>query len=133
MPERSGSAQDETAPPGVIIPLDVVPTSSAHTASTHTVSAHVAARPADTTGKPYSPERQRDWVRLIVTCGLLLTFGYIVVWATIESASYPAHWQQTKEMLQIILPALTGIIGTVIGFYFGTAAASGNRSPSDDL
>ena len=44
--------------------------------------------------------------------------------------SYPALWAQTKEMLQIILPALTGIIGTVIGFYFGTAAASkGQGSP----
>jgi len=28
-------------------------------------------------------------------------------------------WTQTKEAFGIILPALTGILGTVIGFYFG--------------
>lgn len=82
--------------------------------------------------KPYSPERQRDWVRLIVACGLLLILGYLVVFATVESASYPSHWQQTKEMLQIILPALTGIIGTVIGFYFGTTAANQSSGSSQD-
>ncbi len=117
----------ELPPQGVILPLDVVP----------------SPLPARTTGiqnsvpnprpKAYSPERQRDWVRLIVACGLLLTLGYLVVFATIEATSWPAHWAQTKEMLQIILPALTGVIGTVIGFYFGvTAVANGNNQSSND-
>ncbi len=72
-------------------------------------------------------------MRLIVACGLLLILGYLVVFATIEATSWPAHWAQTKEMLQIILPALTGVIGTVIGFYFGvTAVANGNNQSSND-
>ncbi len=121
-----GSFSDEQPPSGVIIPLDIVP--SAARASAHVANRGVDELPA----KPYSPERQRDWVRLIVACGLLLILGYLVVFATVESASYPSHWQQTKEMLQIILPALTGIIGTVIGFYFGTTAANQSSGGSQD-
>ncbi len=127
MPPIDHGAPEETPPSGLIVPLDIVP---GH--------AHPAALPSQTPpkslpGKPYSPERQRDWVRLIVTCGFLLILGYLVVFATVECTSYPIHWAQTKEMLQIILPALTGIIGTVIGFYFGTAAAANGNKSGDDL
>ena len=97
------------------MPLDVVRSSGQ-------ISAATAPRldEDEPKQKPYSPEKQRDYVRLTVTVGLLFIFGYLVVFASIESASWPQHWQQTKEMLQIILPAITGIIGTVIGFYFGS-------------
>lgn len=80
--------------------------------------------------EPYSPEKQRDSVRLIVTIGLLLLLGWVVVWACIESASWKDHWERTKEMLQIILPALTGLIGSVVGFYFGSGVkgAGGDSS-----
>ena len=116
----------ELPPQGVILPLDVVP-SPLHARSLESHSSAPNPQP-----KAYSPERQRDWVRLIVACGLLLILGYLVVFATIEATSWPAHWTQTKEMLQIILPALTGVIGTVIGFYFGvTAVANGNNPPND--
>ena len=107
---------DDRPPEGVILPLDVVPTAS-------TASPATSGRSNTRAGeKPYSSEKQHDYVRLTVTVGLLAIFGYLVVFASIESTSWPAHWQQTKEMLQIILPAITGIIGTVIGFYFGSAA-----------
>ncbi len=125
-PGSPGSSSDEQPPSGVIIPLDIVPSAAKASLRASTQGGPLDDLPA----RPYSPERQRDWVRLIVTCGLLLILGYLVVFATVESASYPAHWSQTKEMLQILLPALTGIIGTVIGFYFGTAAA--NQSGSRD-
>jgi hypothetical protein len=73
---------------------------------------------------PYIPEKQQDYVRLTFTIGLLLMFGWVIVWASIESASWPSHWDQTKDMLQIILPALTGLIGSVSGFYFGSRGNS---------
>jgi len=73
----------------------------------------------------YIPEKHRDYVRLIVTVGLLAMLGWVIVWSCIEAASWPSHWAQTKEMLQTILPALTGLIGSVIGFYFGSR---GNES-----
>jgi hypothetical protein len=76
---------------------------------------------------PYIQEKQQDYVRLTFTVGLLLMFGWVIVWASIESASWPSHWEQTKDMLQIILPALTGLIGSVSGFYFGSR---NNTKPS---
>jgi hypothetical protein len=72
----------------------------------------------------YIQEKQQDYVRLIVTIGLLLMFAWVIVWASIESASWKNHWDQTKDMLQIILPALTGLIGSVLGFYFGSRGNS---------
>ena len=118
---------DELPPEGIILPLDVVPTGARR--------ASIVSSPADEQPEqtPYSPEKQRDYVRLTVTVGLLAIFGYLVVFASIESTSWPAHWQQTKEMLQIILPAITGIIGTVIGFYFGSTATNGNQPSNDDI
>ncbi len=119
-PSNAG-AGDDLPPEGIILPLDVVPSDVRRPAT-------VALRPEkDLEKKPYSPEKQRDYVRLTVTIGLLVIFGYLVVFASVESASWPAHWGQTKEMLQIILPAITGIIGTVIGFYFGSTATRDHR------
>jgi hypothetical protein len=76
----------------------------------------------------YIPEKQQDYVRLTFTVGLLLMFAWVIVWASIESASWPAHWDQTKDMLQIILPALTGLIGSVSGFYFGSRTNTPGKS-----
>ncbi len=124
-PVKSGQEHDAT-PEGVILPLDVVTEPARRSWTPQAPSVTVA----DT--QKYAPERQRDVVRLIVTCGLLCILGYLVVFATIESASYPSHWAQTKELLQILLPALTGIIGTVIGFYFGTVSAGQAKNSGDD-
>jgi hypothetical protein len=81
-----------------------------------------------TVSESYIPDKQRDYVRLIVTVGLLLIFGFVVVWSYVEARSWSNHWAQTKEMLQIILPALTGLIGSVIGFYFGSGVNSTSTS-----
>ena len=125
MPDLT-QAHEDLPPEGIILPIDVVPSGSLRSAS---IAPRVEDDPEQ---KPYSPEKQHDYVRLTVTLGLLAIFGYLVVFASIESASWPAHWQQAKEMLQIILPAITGIIGTVIGFYFGSAATAGKGQSGDD-
>ncbi len=69
----------------------------------------------------YNPEKRRDYVRLVISVGLLLILGFVVVWACVESASWKDHWEQTKEMLQIVLPAIVGLIGSALGFYFGSS------------
>ncbi len=72
--------------------------------------------------RPYEPERQRDIVRTFVTLGLLASFLGLIFWACRESVTSAVVWAQTKDMMQIILPALSGLLGSVIGFYFGSGA-----------
>jgi len=62
-----------------------------------------------------------DWLRFIVTllfsAALVAFCGFFLYYAvTIQG---DGTWKQAKEAFGIILPALTGTLGTVIGFYFG--------------
>ncbi len=69
---------------------------------------------------------------MIVTISVLGMFGYLIVFASIASLSWKEHWNQTKEMLQMILPAVTGLIGSVTGFYFGTQVNGDKSDKSTD-
>lgn len=73
--------------------------------------------------KPYDPTRAQDHVRLIVTGGLLFMLLVVLIWGCWESASWNDHWEHAKELLQIFVPALIGLLGSVIGFYFGSKKA----------
>lgn len=68
---------------------------------------------------PYNPEPQRDYVRAIITIVLVVAFLALLADACVASFAAKEHWEQTKEMLQILLPALTGLLGSALGFYFG--------------
>jgi hypothetical protein len=79
-----------------------------------------AQTPFDPKGEWKSSE-QADKLRIGITylfsVALVIFLGVFLYDAvTIEG---PGTWTQTKEAFGIILPALTGILGTVIGFYFG--------------
>jgi glucose uptake protein GlcU len=65
----------------------------------------------------YDPEPRRDWVRAAITLGLIAAFLVIIGFAL-----YSTHgdYEKTKEMLDKLLPALTGLIGSALGFYFGS-------------
>lgn len=91
-----------------------------------TVSPEPIAPAAHYTLEPYNPEEQRDYVRMFVTVGLLALFAFIIVWVAIKSSGSHDTWKQTEDMLTIVLPALTGLIGSVLGFYFGSQK---NRPP----
>jgi hypothetical protein len=85
-------------------------------------------------GIPIPPE---DWLRMFVTVLFsvaLVTFlgVYLYDAVTIQGNG---TWAQAKEAFGVILPALTGTLGTVIGFYFGNRTkpqqvVSRNREPS---
>lgn len=87
-----------------------------------------AASTAAGAWQTYVPERQRDIVRMFVTLGLLSSFVGIIFWACRESINSATQWSQTKDMLQIVLPAVSGLLGSVIGFYFGSSAGTDRRS-----
>jgi hypothetical protein len=62
-----------------------------------------------------------DWLQIVVTLlfsvALIAFLGLYLYYAVaIQSDTI---WTRAKETFGVILPALTGILGTVIGFYFG--------------
>lgn len=65
----------------------------------------------------YDPEPRRDWVRAIITFGLVIAFLVVIGFSL-----YATHgdYEKTKDMLDKLLPALTGLIGSALGFYFGS-------------
>ena len=69
--------------------------------------------------------RRQDWVRASVTGCFLLLLLILIVFACLAARSSNEHWLQTKELLQIILPALTGLLGSSLGFYFGSRQSGG--------
>ena len=44
----------------------------------------------------------------------------ILVWGFMRSDDSRKAWSQTKEFLDLILPAVTALLGSAVGFYFGT-------------
>jgi hypothetical protein len=75
--------------------------------------------------QPYNPEPRRDYVRAIVTIALVVAFVALLADACAAAYAAKEHWEQTKEMLQILMPALTGLLGSALGFYFGTKSTGG--------
>jgi hypothetical protein len=77
--------------------------------------------PFQTVGKP-QPVQPADWLRIVVTLlfsiALVAFLGIFLYDAVTIQGS--GTWTQAKEAFGIILPALTGTLGTVIGFYFGS-------------
>lgn len=65
----------------------------------------------------YDPEPRRDWVRAGITLGLV-----VALLGLMGFALYSTHgdYQRTMEVLDKLLPALTGLIGSALGFYFGS-------------
>lgn len=65
----------------------------------------------------YDPEPRRDVVRAIITISLIAA-----LFVVIGFAFYSTHgdYEKTKDMLDKLLPALTGLIGSALGFYFGS-------------
>jgi hypothetical protein len=62
-----------------------------------------------------------DWGRLlfafIVLLALLLFLGFYFYFSvTVNSKE---SWDRIKDASQVILPVITGTLGTVVAFYFG--------------
>jgi hypothetical protein len=133
-PNKDAADQEETLP----LSSRQSPESQTHNTENPGLSQEQDEETLDLTGSGSPPpepkladvETRRDYVRLVVTIGLLSILAFVVVWSCIETSSWPDHWEHTKEMLQIILPALTGLIGSVLGFYFGADGKPGGQSSS---
>ncbi len=71
---------------------------------------------------PATPPRERPWTpedttRGWLAGGFLLVFAGTIVWACWSATG--SHWNTAKELLQLLLPAETALLGGAVGFYFG--------------
>ena len=90
--------------------------------STHNHPPLVRAQSPSVAGDiTYNPEPRRDWVRAAITLSLIFA-----LLAISGAALYSAHgdFDKTKELLDKLLPALTGLIGSALGFYFGSKSSN---------
>ena len=70
---------------------------------------------------PYDPDRLREIIRGLVTLGAGVSFFIVIGFYLVESVrtADPA-WTRIKEAMQSVLPAVTSVLGTALGFYFGS-------------
>jgi hypothetical protein len=65
---------------------------------------------------------RRSWLQELVRASLALLFTFLL-FGTVAFACWAAtsdDWEPVKELLQILLPAETALIGAATGFYYGT-------------
>ena len=77
-------------------------------------------------------------VRLLLAFGFSALFGVTIIIALIlpflPGRDAAATWTTLKEVLAVLLPAETGLLGSILGFYFGTKAnAPIVEAPPEDI
>jgi hypothetical protein len=67
-----------------------------------------------------TPVNVIDWGRLIFTFVLLFALlGFLATYVYLSISTKGEDWGRIKDAFQVILPTLTGILGTAVVFYFG--------------
>jgi hypothetical protein len=72
---------------------------------------------------PFDVQAAMTRTRERLAYGLLALFALSIAAAVAYIST--SSWDNAKEFLQIALPAEIGLLGSVMGFYFGTEAAAG--------
>jgi hypothetical protein len=62
------------------------------------------------------PDRVRYRLAVILAVTFLATIGFSF-WGAMRGTT---TWDNVKEWLQAVLPAVTAVVSTAVGFYFGT-------------
>lgn len=70
--------------------------------------------------RPSDPEERRDRVRAFTTGAFIIIFGLTVLLSFVIVIFYSSAWANAKELIQFMLPAETALIGSAVGFYFGS-------------
>jgi hypothetical protein len=81
--------------------------------------------PAEST--PTNERITRETVRWVLASILAGTF-LLTVAAAFAGAQWGHQWANVREWLQAVLPAETAILGSAIGFYFGTQRTGNGKA-----
>src|SRR5437867_7921272 len=74
---------------------------------------------------PAVRERTRRWVAYI----LLGYLGSVIAVTLIVLFSEGVALQRAKDLIGLVLSSVTGLVGTVLGFYFGAQTAAESANP----
>ena len=74
------------------------------------------------------PGRKLDeWTRWGLAWGLLLILGLLVLGAGLFVATDPSSEKAIESFLKLVFAPLVGLVGSVIGFYFGVHKSEAGR------
>ena len=59
------------------------------------------------------------FMRALLAWSFIVIFGLTVCWA-FGNVSNETTWTNTKELLQLLLPAESALLGSAVGYYFGS-------------
>jgi len=59
-------------------------------------------------------------IRALLAVIFALFLLIVIIWGFINARGGPDIWKPTKELLELLLPAVTALLGSAVGFYFGT-------------
>jgi len=127
-PDEQSEGKDQVVVPELSAPLDIPGLSAPPVGSELSAPFSVAeSPPALTLPRLGLRERarifRREVVRLFIVLLLFLAFILTIVWAFISASS--AYWTNVKDLLDLILPAETALLGTAIAFYMTDSHGGG--------
>lgn len=70
---------------------------------------------------------RQDLIRSIIALTFVAIFALTVILAFMVVIFFNGNWTNTKDLLQLLFPAETALIGSAVGFYFGAKTAESDR------
>src|SRR5690349_25155323 len=68
----------------------------------------------------YNRVKHLDWVRSITMYAFISIFALRVIASLAAAIWFDKEYPNIKDLIQALLPAETGLIGSAVGFYFGS-------------
>ena len=68
----------------------------------------------------YNRVKHLDWVRSITMYAFISIFALTVIASLVAAIWFDKEYPNIKDLIQALLPAETGLIGSAVGFYFGS-------------
>lgn len=65
-------------------------------------------------------EEKREDARLTFTVLLILLFAFEILVGAVAVFAGDGAWMRAEEFLRVLVPATIGLLGSAIGFYFGS-------------
>ncbi len=79
---------------------------------------NVSGAPKPPTDSPYDPSRDRELVRGRIASAMVFLLFVAIGWP-IVAALFGKFDGSVEKVATLVLTAIVGLVGTVLGFYFG--------------